>query len=174
MNEPRFRPLGQILALVTTAGLCTANLAMAEEAKVFEWREANGVTSYSQNPPAPGTRGVTIHEIDIKTLTPAQRAAIRAHLENIDAAQQADSARYRAQLVAADQRVARALQSLSTAEHAVRSGRTPQAGERVGNAGGGSRLRSEYFDRQRKLEDNVQESRRKIEEAYRMRGAMTP
>ena len=174
MNESRIRPLLQILALVAMVGPCTANLAMAGETKVFEWREANGVISYSQKPPPTGTPGVTSREIDTKTLTPAQRAAARAQLAAVDTAQQADSTRYRAQLAEADRAVARAVQALSAAEHAARSGRSPQAGERVGNAGGGSRLRSEYFGRQKELEDAVQEARNKLDEAYRKRSAIAP
>lgn len=174
MIESRVRPLMQILALAAIVGPCTANLAMAGETKIFEWREANGVISYSQKPPPTGTPGVTSREIETKTLTPAQRAAVRAELAAVDAAQQADSARYRAQLADADKAVSSAVQSLSAAEHAARSGRSPQAGERVGNAGGGSRLRTEYFDRQKNLEDAVQQARSKVDEAYRKRSAIAP
>lgn len=174
MNESRVRPLIQILALAAILGPCAANLAVASETKLFEWREANGVTSYSQTPPPSGTPGVTSREIETKILTPAQRAAVRAQLAAVDAVQQADSARYRAQLADADNAVARAVQSLSAAEHSARSGRRPQAGERVGNAGGGSRLRTEYFERQKRLEDAVREARSKVDEAYRKRSAIAP
>lgn len=174
MNESRVRPLIQILALAAIVGPCAANLAVAGETEVFEWREANGVISYSQKPPPTGTSGVTSREIDTKTLTPAQRAAVRARLAAVDAAQQADSARYRAELADADKAVARAVQALWAAEHAARSGRSPNAGERVGNAGGGSRLRTEYFARQKALEDTVQEARSQVDETYRKRSAIAP
>lgn len=174
MNELRVRPMLQILTLVATFGSCAGHMAMADETKVFEWREANGVISYSQSPPPPGTPGVTSHEIDTKSFTPAQRAAARAQLARFGAAERADSARFRAQVAAADQAVNRAVRSLSAAENAARAGKTPQAGERVGNAGGGSRLRSEYFDRQKQLEDAIQEARSRVDEAYRMRSSVMP
>jgi hypothetical protein len=147
---------------------------MAGETKVFEWRDSQGVVSYSQDPPPPGTRGVKSIEIDTKTFTPAQRASVKAHLAHIDAVERADSARFRAQVAAADQAVSRALRSLSQAERAARDGRAPRAGDRIGNAGGGSRLRPEYLDRQKRLEDAIQQARDRVDEAYRRRGQVTP
>ena len=170
----KMRIMLQLLALTATFASCVAQKAMADETKVFKWRDANGVTSYSQNPPPPGTRGMTSLEIDTKTFTPAQRSAVRAHLARIDAAARADSARFRAEVAAADQTVSRALRSLSQAERAARDGRTPHAGERVGNSGGGSRLRSEYFDRQKHLEDAIRQARVRVDESYRRRSQMMP
>ena len=174
MIKNRARKPFQSLALLATIGAFVGHVARAGETTVFEWHEPNGVTSYSQAAPPAGTPGVASRAIDTRSLTPAQRAAIRAHLANIDAGQQADSERYRAQLAAADQTVAQAVQSLTAAELAARSGRRPQAGDRVGNAGAGSRLRSDYFDRQKMLEAAVQRARGRVEEAYRRRSAITP
>jgi hypothetical protein len=174
LNKLRVIPKLQILALAATFASCVGQTAMADETKIFEWRDAKGVTSYSENPPPQGIRGVTSLEVDTNNLTPAQRAAVKAHLAHIDTAEQVDSARFRAQVAYADQTVNRALRSLSRAERAARDGRTPHAGERVGNAGGGSRLRSEYFDRQKRLEDAIQEARVKLEEAYRLRAQIMP
>lgn len=170
LNKLRVRPMLQLLALIATFASCVGQAVMADETKVFEWRDAKGVASYSQNPPPPGTRGVTSLEVDTKTFTPAQRAAVKAHL----AVEQADSARFRAQVAAADQTVNRALRSLSQAERAASEGRAPHAGERIGNAGGGSRLRPEYFDRQKHLEDAIQQVRARVDEAYRRRSQIMP
>ena len=174
LNKLRVRPILQLLALTATFASCVGQTAMADETKIFEWRDAKGVTSYSQNPPPQGIRGVTSFEVDTKTFTPAQRAAVKAHLAHINAVEQADSARFRGQVTSADQAVNRALRSLSQAERAARDGRTPHAGDRVGNAGGGSRLRSEYFDRQKLLEDAIQEARVSVDEAYRLRSQIMP
>ena len=173
-NKLRVRPILQLLALTATFASCVGQVARADETKVFEWRDAKGVVTYSQNPPPPGTPGVTSLEIDTKTFTPAQRAAVKAHLAQIDAAGQADSARFRAQVAAADQTVNRALRSLSQAERAARDGRAPHAGERIGNAGGGTRFRAEYFDRQKYLEDAIQQAKVRVEEAYRRRSQIIP
>ncbi len=164
----------RLLAVAMTLASCLGQTAMADETKVFEWRDSQGVVSYSQSPPPPGTRGVTSLEIDTKTFTPAQRAAVKANLAHIDAVERADSARFRAQVTAADQAVSRALRSLSQAERAARDGRAPRAGDRIGNAGGGSRLRPEYLDRQKRLEDAIQQARDCVDEAYRRRGQITP
>lgn len=174
LNKPRVIPMLHRLALTATFASCVGQTAIADETKIFKWHDAKGVTSYSQNPPPPGIRGVTSLEVDTKTLTPAQRAAVKAHLAHIDAAQEADSVRFRGQVATADQTVNRALRSLSQAERAAREGRIPHAGERVGNAGGGSRLRSEYFDRQKRLEDAIQEARVSVDAAYHLRGQIMP
>lgn len=164
----------QLLVLAATVGTCAGQTAVAGETRVFEWRDAQGVRSYSQKPPPSQTRAVTSFDVETKTLKPAQRAAVRAHLAGLNAAEQADSARFRARVAAADQAVNRALRSLSAAERAASERTAPQAGERVGNAGGGSRLRSEYFDRQKHLEDAVQEARARVDKAYRFRSQIMP
>lgn len=174
LNKLRVRAMLHLFVLLATFASCAAQTAVADEIKVFKWQDAKGVTSYSQTPPPPGTGGVTSLEIDTNTFTPAQRAAVRAYLAHLDAAEQADSDRFRTQVATADQDVRRALQSLSQAERAAREGRAPQAGERLGNAGGGSRLRSEYFDRQKQLEDAIQAARARVDEAYRLRGRIMP
>jgi hypothetical protein len=174
MNKAWARPMLQLIALIAAFASCAGQAAMADQTKVFKWRDAKGVVSYSQNSPPQGTTGVTSLEVDTKTFTPAQRAAVRSHLGQIDAVQRADSARFRAQVTAADQTVNHALRSLSQAERAARHGRAPHAGDRVGNAGGGSRLRSEYFDRQKQLEDAIGEARVRVDEAYRLRSQVIP
>jgi hypothetical protein len=56
-------------------------------------------------------------------------------------------------------------QSLRAAEEAKRSGEEPLPGERLGTAGGGSRLSDEYFERQKQLEQNVETARRELNDA---------
>ena len=149
--------------------------ALADETKIYEWRDASGALSYSEQPPAPGTQGgITSREIDTKTFTPAQQVAIAAHLARTDAAETADSKRFRGQVDAADRVVTEALQQLAAAERSLRTGRTPRAGERVGNAGDGTRLRADYFDRQQQLDDAVQAAHAKVDEAYRRREEIKP
>jgi len=164
------RPL--VFAATLWAGLASA--ALADVTKVFEWREASGAVSFSQEAPPPGTKGVTVREVDSGTFTPAQKLAIRAQLARLDAAQRADATRFREQLTASDRAVNQALRRLTHAEQAVSDGRTPASGERVGNANGNSRLRNAYFDRQKQLEIRVQEARADVELAYRVRAELMP
>ena len=56
-------------------------------------------------------------------------------------------------------------QALKNAEAARAAGKEPLASERIGTAGGASRLGETYYDRQRKLEEAVDKARRELEQA---------
>jgi hypothetical protein len=71
----------------------------------------------------------------------------------------------RTQREAAQQRVQSADQALRNAEAARAAGKEPLPGERIGTAGGASRLSDSYYDRQRKLDDAVENARRELEAA---------
>ncbi len=165
---------GRLLGITAAMWFGHACAALADVTKVYEWREASGVLSFSQEPPPPQTKGVTVREIDTETFTPAQRLAVRLRLSGLDAEQQADAKRFRDQVADADRTVSLALQRLSGAEQAVRSGRTPRAYERIGNAGGGTRLKASYFDRQKSVESSAESARAGVELAYRQRAELAP
>lgn len=152
----------------------TSTVIAAAEIKVYEWRDARGAVSYSQSPPPVGTQATSSRQIDTRDFTPAQTAAVKSYLSGLDAAELADAARFRRQTDAADETVRRAVNRLAAAERAFRQGRAPLAGERVGNAGGGSRLRSEYFERQKRLELAVEQARAALSDAYGARAAIKP
>jgi hypothetical protein len=156
------------------ACLClgTTHLALASEIRVYEWHEPNGVISISQRPPPAGTSGVSSREITVASLTPAQRAAAKAYLASVDRKQTADADRFRRQVVQADTEVKKALAQLAERERTLEANRTPGPGDRVGNARGGTRLRGEYFDRQRDFEKAVQDARASVAEAYKSRDAL--
>jgi hypothetical protein len=80
--------------------------------------------------------------------------------------QQEEAARARSQEREQRQdRVREAEQALKTAEEAKRAGEEPLPGERLGTAGGSSRLTDEYFERQKQLEQRVNDARRELNEA---------
>jgi uncharacterized protein DUF4124 len=54
-------------------------------------------------------------------------------------------------------------EALQKAEAAREAGKEPLPGERLGTAGGSSRLTDDYFKRQKKLEDAVESARRELE-----------
>ena len=173
----RCRAPGRVagLAVALLLGLAAAPAARAADTtKVYAWRSADGTVTYAQVPPPPGTPGVTSEEIDTRSFTPAQTAAVKAQLAGIDAAELADAQRFRRQLSAADRAVAEAVRALGRAEQAFRQGRAPLPGERVGNAGGGSRLRPSYFERQKQLELAVEQARTRLNDAYRARDGIKP
>ena len=66
----------------------------------------------------------------------------------------------RAKRETADEKGRSAQDALRAAEQARAAGKEPLPGERTGTAGGGSRLNDAYYDRQRKLEEDVEKARR--------------
>jgi hypothetical protein len=55
--------------------------------------------------------------------------------------------------------------ALQKAEAARELGVEPQPGERLGIVGGGSRLSDEYWERQKRLEEDVERGRKRLDEA---------
>jgi hypothetical protein len=76
-----------------------------------------------------------------------------------------DLEKARQQREAGQGRVQAAEQALRNAEAARAAGREPLEGERIGTAGGASRLNEAYYDRQRKLEEAVEKARRELDAA---------
>ncbi len=173
IETSEFRHANGLAPLLASLLFVVASVAVAGETKVYVWTGKDGVVTYSQDRP-PAGQPFTTREITTKSLTPAQRAAVKSQLVRSGAEQTADATRFQKQLAAADQRIVDGVRRLADAEQALRNGREPLAGERVGNAGGGSRLRGEYFERQKQLELAVQAARTKLEDAYRARSELTP
>jgi len=71
----------------------------------------------------------------------------------------------RAQREAGQDKVQAAEQAVRNAEAARTAGKEPLEGERIGTAGGSSRLSETYYDRQRKLEEAVEKARSELEAA---------
>ncbi|MGH6631166.1 MAG: DUF4124 domain-containing protein [Burkholderiales bacterium] len=71
----------------------------------------------------------------------------------------------RLQREAGQDKVQAAEQALRNAEAARAAGKEPLPGERIGTAGGASRLSEAYDDRQRKLEEAVDKARRELDQA---------
>jgi hypothetical protein len=62
-------------------------------------------------------------------------------------------------------KVTAAEQALRNAEAARAAGKEPLASERIGTAGGASRITDDYSVRQKKLEDAVEKARRELDQA---------
>jgi len=80
-----------------------------------------------------------------------------------DALQEMEKARQ--QREGGQEKVTATEQALRNAEAARAAGKEPMASERIGTAGGASRLSETYFDRQRKLEEAVEKARRGLDQA---------
>ena len=71
----------------------------------------------------------------------------------------------------ADASIKSAQQELDNAKAALEAGREPQPGERIGIAGGGSRLNEAYEQRIKGLEDAVAAAQKRLDEALAARNA---
>ena len=63
------------------------------------------------------------------------------------------------------EKVTAAEQTLRNAEAARAAGKEPLASERIGTAGGGSRITDAYYERQKKLDADVEQARRELDQA---------
>jgi len=79
-----------------------------------------------------------------------------------DALQEMEKARQ--QREGGQEKVTATEQALRNAEAARAAGKEPMASERIGTAGGASRLSETYYDRQRKLEEAVEKARRELDQ----------
>jgi hypothetical protein len=71
----------------------------------------------------------------------------------------------RAQREAGQEKVRAAEQALRDAEAARAAGKEPLASERIGTAGGASRITDAYYERQKKLDEAVEKARRELDAA---------
>lgn len=62
-------------------------------------------------------------------------------------------------------KVRSAEEALRNAEAARAAGKEPLASERLGTAGGGSRITDAYYERQKKLDADVEQARRELDQA---------
>jgi uncharacterized protein DUF4124 len=103
--------------------------------------------------PDPGAAKVEEQKPDISKRglggsTPREAEALKAMEES------------RSKREAADEKSRSTQDAVRAAEQARAAGKEPLAGERTGTAGGGSRLNDSYYERQRKLEEDVEKARR--------------
>ena len=142
-----------LLLLITAAGLSAQ--------PVFKSTMPDGKVVYGEKP-APGAAKVeTLEPAPAKTgvigLTPEEKAL---------AEQLGKQRAAGATAAAASQRnVEEARRQFQQAEAARDAGKEPLPGERIGLAGGGSRLTDAYAERQKNLEEAVRVARKRLEEA---------
>lgn len=148
-----------ILAVVILASFITAALLLQPAAAQTLYKSImpDGRVVYGDKP-APGAAKVEETRPDISKgglggTTAREQEALK-DMENT-----------RLQREGGQDKVRAAEQALRDAEAALAAGKEPLAGERIGTAGGTSRLTETYFDRQRKLEEAVEKARRDFDEA---------
>jgi hypothetical protein len=138
--------------------------ASASVTRVYEWHEPGGQPVLSDVAPPPNIGKYTIRDVRTPTLTKKENAAIARQLA-------LDHAILVASAASPDDDIATALQQLARAREERTAARAPLPGERLHNAGGGSRLAPWYFTRQAQLDDAVSRAKAQLDAAYARRDA---
>jgi hypothetical protein len=144
----------QILRTAAVAALLWVTSSWAQV--IYKSTMPDGHVIYGHDP-APGAERV-------ETLKPSTEDTGVQPLGSKDqsGAQQSDLQPER-QAVHQDE-IEQAEQAVRDAEAALGAGKEPLAGERLGTAGGNSRLSDEYWARQKALEDAVAQARKRLDE----------
>ena len=145
-------PISRITAILAMA--LAAQLAFAQ-ATMYKSTLRDGRVVYGEKP-APDAVKVEAMKLDT-----SKKGVLPPSAREVEAARQADQAKARGEaqgtaLQAAEEKV-------KQAEAALAGGREPQPGERIGTAGGASRLNESYYERQKKLEQAVEQAKTELE-----------
>jgi hypothetical protein len=116
----------------------------------------DGRIIYSEKP-VPGAKKVEeivpqTGNTGVQTTTPQEQK----QLQELEARRKRDTDR--------QSQIQEAEKALQEAEAALPAGKEPLPGERIGTAGGGSRLSEAYFERQKALQTAVEAARKRLEE----------
>lgn len=133
---------------------------------IYKSWEPDGSITYAAQPEPNATK---VQRIDIQTLSPEQRRAAYSLLQMDQSSIRQGYAILQREWTKVDNIITRAQKALQHAEQALRNGRTPLPGERLGMRGGGSRLDAKYFARIKRLEDAVNAARKRLDKAYEAR-----
>lgn len=150
-----------LLSALLLAGISAGAIAQT----LFKSTMPDGRVIYADKP-APGAVKVDpvtpdTSKAGLQTLTPGEAAAGK---KAAAAPAKPAVAEKKAEVTTTTaERVSEAEQKLRAAELARDSGKEPLPGERQGTAGGASRLTDAYFNRQRKLESDVEQARAALE-----------
>jgi len=156
----------RIRAFVCVVGSLTfcATWASAEVSQVYRWLDRDGTPVYSDSPPPRGTA----HRVYLIRTEPGAQSDSDA-----PATKECDGASLAKRASTHRENVAEAQARLSRVRERKEAGREPLPGERLGNAGGGSRLTPGYFARQDVLETQLKEAEAALSEASRRQAEST-
>lgn len=138
-----------------------ASAALAQQ-PVYKSTMPDGRIVYGEKPTPGAAKVETIEAPPAKTgvttaLTPEEKARAQALAKQRAQAAAVDAAK--------EDRLAQARKAVADAEAAIAKGKEPLPGERIGLAGGGSRLTEAYFARQKSLQDALAAARKRLAEA---------
>ena len=159
MTRPPFTTTFAVMRQTALAIAILLAAGAAHAQGVFRSEMPDGRVIYGDKP-APGakeSRKVDVSNPNIATpVQPSAASSPTAQQQSLDAA---------------DNEVKIAQQDLDNAKAALESGREPQPGERIGIAGGGSRLTDAYQQRIQSLEQAVAAAQQRLDQALSRRNA---
>lgn len=162
-----FRCLGLCLALACAAAAQAQNV-------IYKVRYADGTIGFTDSPPRDAKilerRDLSSNANVMPAAAPRANDPERAGASP-RAPAAASSGAAAADLSAAWQEISDAQRALDEAQRALESGREPLPGERLGLAGGGSRLSPDYDARVRGLEEAVAAAEARLKDAHAARNA---
>ena len=147
--KPHLSPLLLVL-LLAASGVFAQTMyksTMPDGKVIYGEKPVPGAQRVETVTPPPPKSGITV-------VTPADKAQVDQRIRQRSAVEDAK----RRQLDDAQRQ-------LQQAEAALEAGKEPLPGERLGTAGGGSRLTDEYWARQKKLEQAVEAARKRLDQA---------
>lgn len=145
-----------VRSVVVTGGILAALLLQPAVAQtLYKSIMPDGSVVYGDKP-APDAVKVEETRPDIKKggiggATPREQEALK------------EMEKARAQREAEQDKVRAAEQALRDAEAARAAGKEPLASERIGTAGGASRITDAYYERQKRLDEAVEKARRDLD-----------
>ena len=147
----------RLVSVATTAFFCALLLQPAAAQTLYKSTMPDGRVLYSDKP-APGA--ASVEEVQPETGKGGLGGSAARQQEMLQ-----DMEKARLQREAGQDKVTEAAQALKDAEAAREAGKEPFENERIGTAGGASRLADSYVERQRRLEEAVERARRELDQA---------
>lgn len=148
------------LVFLLFSGLCLAGAVSASAQPLYKSTMPDGKVIYGEKPAPGATKVETVTPPPPKTGTVVVTPEEKKRAEERAKKRAAEAARTESELEAARKQ-------LKDAEAARDAGKEALPGERIGTAGGGSRLTDAYWERQKKLEEAVEAVRKRLDEAQR-------
>jgi hypothetical protein len=147
-----------MMTRIAAYGYCLAAALLLQSAlaqKLYKSTMPDGSVVYSDQP-APGAAKVEETRPDV-----SKKGIEGTTTREQEALKEMEKARL--QREGEQDKVRAAEQALRNAEAARDAGKEPLASERIGTAGGASRLTDDYYARQKNLDDAVEQARRELD-----------
>lgn len=158
-----------VRAITPAVMLVAALLPMGASADLYRWVGPEGRVSYGDRPPPGGVPAEARPDLQVEEA--ASPVSSQPPADAPEGMRERNRARLAA-LATAHTGIRDATAALRAAEERRERGVEPLPGERLGMAGGGSRLAPAYFERQAKLEEDVRRAQEQLDAALAAKNAL--